>query len=132
MWTSAVLRVKYQCAAGEHFVNFSAKIRQQGEISLVDLNGPLTFLETIALHETIAGLLRQGRKRIVLNLSGLEYLDSSGVGELVRAYLTVIKAGGEVRAVGLTPRIEEIMKITKLSQVFPEFPDEEEALRSFR
>jgi anti-sigma B factor antagonist len=113
-------------------VNFSAKIRQQGEISLVDLSGPLTSFETAALQETFAGLLRQGRKRIILNLRGLEYLDSSGVGQLVRTYLMVVKAGGEMRAVGLTPRIEEILKITKLSQVFPEFPDEEEALRSFR
>jgi anti-sigma B factor antagonist len=113
-------------------VNFSAKIRQQGSITLVDLSGPLTSIETAALHEAIAGLLRQGRKRIVLNLSGLEYLDSSGVGQLVRIYLMVVKADGEMRAVGLTPRIEEIMKITKLSGVFPEFPDEEEALKSFR
>ena len=113
-------------------MNFSAKIRQQGEISLVDLSGPLTSFETAALHETFAGMLRQGRKRIVLNLSGLEYLDSSGVGKLVRTYLMVVKAGGEMRAVGLTPRIEEILKITKLSQFFPEFPDEEEAGRGFR
>ena len=112
-------------------MNFTARIRQQGEITLVDLSGPLTSFETAALNETIAGLLRQGRKRIVLNLRGLEYLDSSGVGQLVRTYLMVIKADGEMRAVGLTPRIEEILKITKLSQVFPEFPDEEEALRSF-
>jgi len=112
-------------------VNFSATIRQQGEITLVDLSGPLTSFETAALNETIAGLLRQGRKRIVLNLRGLEYLDSSGVGQLVRTYLMVIKADGEMRAVGLTPRVEEILKITKLSQVFPEFPDEEQALRSF-
>ena len=112
-------------------MNFSARIRQQGEITLVDLSGPLTSFETAALNETIAGLLRQGRKRIVLNLRGLEYLDSSGVGQLVRTYLMVVKADGEMRAVGLTPRVEEILKITKLSQVFPEFPDEEEALRSF-
>ena len=113
-------------------VNFSAKIRHEGKISIVDLSGPLTSFETAALNETIASLIRQGRKRIVLNLSGLDYLDSSGVGQLVRTYLMVIKAGGEMRAVGLTPRVEEIMKITKLSQVFPEFPDEEEALKSFR
>jgi anti-sigma B factor antagonist len=112
-------------------VNFLAKIRQQGNITLVDLSGPLTSLETAALYEAISGLIRQGRKRIVLNLRGLEYLDSSGVGQLVRIYLMVIKADGEMRAVGLTPRIEEIMKITKLSGVFPEFPDEEEALKSF-
>ena len=112
-------------------MNFSATIRHQGEVSLVDLSGTLTSFETAAMHETIAGLLRQGRKRIVLNLRELQYLDSSGVGQLVRAYLMVVKAGGEMKAVGLTPRIDEILKITKLSQVFPEFPDEDEALRSF-
>jgi anti-sigma B factor antagonist len=112
-------------------VNFSATIRHQGEVSLVDLSGTLTSFETAAMQDAIAGLLRQGRKRIVLNLRELQYLDSSGVGQLVRAYLMVVKAGGEMKAVGLTPRIEEILKITKLSQVFPEFPDEDEALRSF-
>lgn len=113
-------------------MNFSAKIRQHGEISLVDLSGFLTSFETPVVHEAIAGLLRQGRKRIVVNLNGLEYLDSSGVGQLVRTYLMVINAGGEIRAVGLTPRIEEILKVANLSHVFPEFPDEEEALRSFQ
>jgi len=113
-------------------LNFSANIRQQGNIALVDLSGHLTSFETVGLNDTIANLIKQGRKRIVLNLGGLEYLDSSGVGQLVRNYLVVIKAGGEMKVVGLTPRIEEILKITKLSQVFPEFPDEEEALRSFR
>ena len=68
---------------------------------------------------------------IVLNLGGLEYLDSSGIGELVRNYLTVIKSGGTMKVVGLSAKVEEILKITQLYKVFPEFPDEEAALRSF-
>jgi anti-sigma B factor antagonist len=83
------------------------------------------------LRNTIARLLQLGSKNILLNLSGLEYLDSSGIGDLVANYLSVIKAGGEMRIVGLKPRIEEILKITQLYQVFPEFQDEQSALRSF-
>ena len=109
---------------------FSASIRQNGQVSLVDLTGHLTSFESAGLRDTITNLIRQGRKRIILNLSGLEYLDSSGIGQLVRNYLTVIKAGGEMKVVGLSARVEEILKITKLSQVLAECQDEETALRS--
>jgi len=111
-------------------VPFSASIRQNGQISLVDLKGHLTSFESVGLRDTITNLIRQGRKRIVLNLSELEYLDSSGIGQLVRNYLTVIKAGGEMKVVGLSARVEEILKVTKLSQVLAECQDEETALRS--
>jgi len=59
------------------------------------------------------------RKDIVLNLAGLHYLDSSGIGELVRNYLTVIKSGGTMKVVGLSAKVEEILKITQLYKVFP-------------
>ncbi len=75
--------------------------------------------------------MKQGRKNIVLNLSGLENLDSSGIGELARVYVSVVKVNGQLKVVGLSPRVEEIFKITQLYQVFPEFPSEEAALRSF-
>jgi len=64
-------------------------------------------------------------------LSGLQYLDSSGIGELARVYVSVVKQGGEMKVVGLSSKIEEILKITKLYQVLPEFPDEQTALQSF-
>ena len=112
-------------------MNFSAKIRYAGGVSIVDISGHLTFFARGALRNTITELLRQGRKNILLNLGGLDYLDSSGIGDLVANYLTVIKAGGELKVVGLTPKIEEILKITQLYQVFPDFQDEESALKSF-
>jgi anti-sigma B factor antagonist len=111
--------------------NFSVTIRQAGEVSLLNLSGRLTSFETGALRATIAQLLKQGRKRMVLNLSRLQYLDSSGIGELAREYVTVVKQGGEMKVVGLSPRVEEILKITQLYQVLPEFPSEEVALESF-
>jgi anti-sigma B factor antagonist len=112
-------------------VNFSASIRHAGAVSIVDITGQLTLFTKGALRNTIAGLLQQGRRSILLNLSGLDYLDSSGIGDLVANYLTVIKAAGEMKVIGLTPKIEEILKITQLYQLFPEFQDEQSALRSF-
>jgi anti-sigma B factor antagonist len=111
--------------------NFSATIRHTGAVSLVDLSGRLTSFEAGALREAVSRLLKEGRKNIVLNLSALQYLDSSGIGELARAYVAVVKQGGEMKAIGLSSRVEEILKVTKLYQVFPEFPNEEAALESF-
>lgn len=106
-------------------------IRLSGDISIVEVSGHLTSFESAALRDAIHRLLSQGRKRIVLNLSRLSYLDSSGVGQLARNYAAVVKAGGEMKAVGLSDRIAEILRITQLHQVFPDFGNEEEALRSF-
>lgn len=114
-----------------HRSNFSVTIRQAGPVSLLDISGHLTSFEVGALRDSIARLLKQGRKNIILNLSGLHYLDSSGIGELARIYVTVVKESGQLKVVGLTPKVDEILKITQLYQVFPEFPSEEAALQSF-
>ncbi len=112
-------------------INFSVRIRPVGLISLLDVSGRLTSFEVGALRDSVSRLLKQGRKNIVLNLSALQYLDSSGIGELARIYVSVVKESGELKVVGLSPRVEEILKTTQLYQVFPEFPSEEEALQSF-
>ncbi len=114
-----------------HSTNFSVTIRQAGPVSILDVSGRLTSFEVSALSDSISRLLKQGRKNIVLNLSGLQYLDSSGIGELARVYVSVVKVSGRLNVVGLSPKVEEILKITQLYQVFPEFPSEEAALRSF-
>jgi anti-sigma B factor antagonist len=111
--------------------SFSATIRHTGTVSLVDLSGRLTSFEVGALREAISRLLKEGHKNIILNLNGLQYLDSSGIGELARSYVAVVKLGGMMKAIGLSSRVEEILKVTKLYQVFPEFPSEEAALESF-
>src|SRR6266850_3122861 len=103
------------------FVNFSVKIRHQNQVSLIDVSGHLTFFEVGALGNSIQSLLKERRKNIVLNLSGLAYLDSSGIGELARIYVAVVKQGGAMKVIGLTPKVEEVLKITHLSQVFQEF-----------
>jgi anti-sigma B factor antagonist len=112
-------------------VSFTIQIRQADKVTLMDVSGRLTSFEGQAFRDAIQRLLRKGENNIVLNLKGLDYLDSSGIGELVRNYLAVVKKGGAMKVVGLAPKVEEILKITQLYQVFPEFPDEESALESF-
>lgn len=110
---------------------FSVAIRQTGSVSVLEVSGRLTSFEVGALREAIMRLLKEGRSNIVLNLSRLQYLDSSGIGELARHYVSVVKAGGSMKVVGLSSKVEEVLKITHLYQVFPEFVNEEEALGSF-
>ena len=112
-------------------MKFIVNIRQADAVSLVEVSGRLTSFEAGAFRDAILGLLKHGKSNIVLNLRGLDYLDSSGVGELVRNYLTVVKKGGVMKVVGLASKVEEILKITQLYQVFPEYPDEASALESF-
>jgi anti-sigma B factor antagonist len=112
-------------------VNFSVSVRQADGVSLVDVNGKFTSFESKAFQQMINGLLKKGQTNIVLNLTGLDYLDSSGVGELVRNYMSVVKKGGAMKVVGLAPKVEAILRVTQLYQVFPEFPDEASALESF-
>jgi anti-sigma B factor antagonist len=112
-------------------LDFSATIRHSGHASLIDLRGRLTFFEVGVLRENVSRLLAEGRKQIVLNLSELHYLDSSGIGELARIYVMVLKSGGEMKVVGLSRSVEDVLKVTRLYLVFPEFPNEAAALQSF-
>jgi anti-sigma B factor antagonist len=101
-----------------------------GEHGILDVLSSTCF-EVAALRDSMQSLLKQNRKNILLNLSGLQYLDSSGIGELACLYVAVVKHGGAMKVIGLTSKVEEVLKITQVSQVFQEFPDEQSALRSF-
>ena len=111
--------------------SFTISIRKKDAITILDVAGRLTSFEVSALRDAVSRLLKEGRKNIVLNLGALDYLDSSGIGELARSYVSVVKAGGEMKVVGLSAKVEEVLKITQLFRVFPEFPSEEAALDSF-
>ena len=78
---------------------------------MVDVSGRLTSFEVHPLHDSISRLLKQGRKNIVLNLSRFQKLDSSGIGELAKTYVSVVKVSGQLEVVGLSPKAEEIPKI---------------------
>jgi len=111
--------------------SFTISIRKRSEVTVLDIAGRLTSFEVSALRDAITRLLEEGRKKVVLNLGALDYLDSSGIGELARSYVSVVKTGGEMKVVGLSAKVEEVLKITQLFRVFPEFPSEEAALDSF-
>jgi len=107
--------------------------RVVGDVTILDLKGKITLGEgDEALKDKINSLTLQNRKQILLNLEGVPYIDSAGLGEVVRTYTTVSRQGGQLKLVNLTKRIEDLLSITKLLTVFETFESEAEALQSFR
>lgn len=106
--------------------------RQVGEVMVLDLKGKITLGEgDEVLKDKINSLLHQGQKRILLNLADVPYIDSAGLGEIVRTYTTVSRQGGQLKLVNLTKRITDLLMITKLLTVFETFDAEPEAIKSF-
>jgi anti-sigma B factor antagonist len=109
-----------------------ATYRDAGTITVLDLSGRITLGEGSALlRSTIRELLADQRFKILVNLADINYIDSSGIGELVGAYTTVKNRGGELKLLHLTKKVHDLLQITKLYTVFDVFSDEEIALRSF-
>jgi anti-sigma B factor antagonist len=107
--------------------------RDIGDVAIVDFSGRITLGEGSAmLRKMIRDLLADGRRKILLNLADVDYIDSSGIGELVGAYTSVRGANGELKLVYLTKRVHDIIQITRLFTVFDVQPDETAAVRSFR
>lgn len=107
--------------------------REIGDVAIIDFSGRITLGEGSAmLRKTIRDLVSNGRKKILLNLADVDYIDSSGIGELVGAYTSVRSASGELKLVYLTKRVRDIIQITRLFTVFDVQPDEAAAVRSFR
>ena len=105
--------------------------RQAGDIIILDLSGKLTIgEESIALRNTIRRLLGEGKKKILLNLGEVNYIDSSGIGELVSGFTAVAREGGTLKLLNLTQRIQDLLAITKLLTVFDVYDNENEALSS--
>ena len=107
--------------------------REVRDISVIDFSGKITLGEgSSVLRKTVRDLLDSGKRKILLNLSDVDYIDSSGIGEMVSAYTTVRNNEGELKLVHLTKRVHDIIQITRLFTVFDVHPDEASALRSFR
>jgi anti-sigma B factor antagonist len=107
--------------------------RVVGDVTILDLKGKITLGEgDEALKAKVNALTAQGRKRILLNLAGVPYIDSAGLGEVVHTYTTVSRQGGQLKLVNLTKRITDLLSITKLLTVFETFDSEDEALKSFQ
>ena len=107
--------------------------RQIGDVTIVDFSGKITLGEGSAtLRKTIRELTEGGEKKILLSLSDVDYIDSSGIGEMVSAYTTVRNAGGELKLLHLTKRVHDILQITRLFTVFDGQTDEAVAVRAFK
>ena len=107
--------------------------RQAGDVTVLDLSGKITIGEgSVALRAAIRRLLEEGKKRILLNLSGESYVDSSGIGELVSSYTAINKEGGQLKLLNLTQKIQDLLTITKLLTVFDVYDNETEALNSYK
>jgi len=107
--------------------------RQIGDIAIIDFSGKITLGEgSSTLRHTIRDLIDNGQRKIVLNLYDVDYIDSSGIGELVSGYTTVRNAEGEMKLLHLKKRVHDLLQITRLFTVFDVQSDEESALRSFR
>jgi len=105
---------------------------EKGEVVIVEVSGELTLGEgTLALRSNIRMLVDGGFRQILLNMASVNYIDSSGIGELVAAYTTVTTAGGEIKLLNLANRPHDLLKITKLYTVFETFEDETSAIASF-
>ena len=109
------------------------KERQAGDVTVLDMDGRITIGEgSVALRTAIRRLLEEGKKKILLNLGGVGYIDSSGIGELVSSYTAINKEQGQLKLLKLTQKLRDLLAITKLLTVFDTYDEEQEALNSYK
>jgi len=106
--------------------------REVAHVTILDITGRIVLGDEIGdLRDAVRALVAAGKKKIILNLVGVDYIDSSGVGELVGSYTTVRNAGGELKLLNLTQKVHDVLYVTKLYTVFDIKDDEFTAVRSF-
>jgi anti-sigma B factor antagonist len=114
-------------------VSMKISTRQVDGVTILDLSGRITLGEgSVQLRDAVRELLAKGQKHILLNLAEVNYIDSSGIGELVSAFTTVRNQGGELKLLKLTKKVHDLLQITKLYTVFDIKDDEAEAIASFK
>jgi anti-sigma B factor antagonist len=107
--------------------------RQAGDVTILDMEGKITIGEgSVAVRSAVRRLLEEGKKKILLNLAAVGYVDSSGIGELVSSFTTINREGGQLKLLNLTQKIQDLLAITKLLTVFDVYDDESAALNSFK
>jgi anti-sigma B factor antagonist len=106
--------------------------RHVGDVVILDLHGKILIGEgEDALRDAVTRLVDSGKKKILLNLAEVPYVDSAGLGEIVRCYTTVSRQKGSLKLINLTKKIKDLLSITKLLTVFETYDSEEEAVKSF-
>jgi anti-sigma B factor antagonist len=114
-------------------MDMKTSTRMVGDVTVVDISGRISLgEESAALRELIMNLLSEGHQKILLNLAGVNYIDSSGLGALVSGFTSVRKAGGELKLVNLTDKVDNLMEVTKLYTVFDVAQDEATGVNSFK
>ena len=109
------------------------KQRQAGDVAILDLDGEVRIGDSAtALRTAIRDLAGAGNQKILLNLAGVRYIDSSGIGELVSSYTAINKEGGQLKLLSLTQKLQDLLTITKLLTVFDAYDNEAEALSAFQ
>lgn len=113
-------------------MTMKASTRQVDGVTILDLSGRITLGEgSVQLRDAVRDLLSKGSKKILLNLGDVNYIDSSGIGELVSAYTTVRNQSGDLKLLNLTKKVHDLLQITKLYTVFDIKDDEASAVASF-
>ena len=106
--------------------------RLVGEVVILDLHGKILIGEgDDALRDAVIKLVEAGKKKILLNLADVPYVDSAGLGEIVRCYTTVSRKGGKLKLINLTKKIQDLLSITKLLTVFETYDSEADGVKSF-
>jgi|SRR5579871_666128 len=106
--------------------------REVAHVTILDVQGRIVLGDEIGdLRNSVRNLLAEGKKKIILNLAEVDYIDSSGVGELVGAFTTVRNAGGELKLLNLSQKVQDVLYVTKLYTVFDIRDDEFTAVKSF-
>jgi anti-sigma B factor antagonist len=107
--------------------------RAIGDVTVVDVSGKVTLGDggDTMMKDKLRSLVQQGRRRLLLNLADVSYVDSAGLGAIVQSYTTVTNQGGALKLVNVTRRIKDLLAITKLITVFETYDDEAEGVASF-
>jgi|WetSurMetagenome_2_1015567.scaffolds.fasta_scaffold104470_1 anti-sigma B factor antagonist len=107
------------------------QMRSVGDIRILDLSGKITLGEgTMSLRKAVRNVLENGTKDVILNLREVNYIDSSGLGELMRTYSSVNENGGRLKLLHITKRIGELLEVAKLVSFFDSYNDEKAAIES--
>ncbi|HEY4381699.1 MAG TPA: STAS domain-containing protein [Acidobacteriaceae bacterium] len=107
--------------------------RQVDGVTILDLSGRITLGEgSVTLRDTVHDVIAKGSKHILLNLENISYIDSSGIGELVSAFTSVKNAGGDLKLLNLTKKVNDLLQITKLYTVFDIWDNEASAVSAYK
>ena len=113
-------------------INLYIDQRRNADVTILDLKGRLRVGgNAVALHRSIRSLVLEKKTQIILNLAGVTFIDSCGLGELVASQVSVENKGGEIKLIGLTDQLQELLRATRLLAVFDTYANEAEAIQSF-